>query len=115
MRNILCLMAVLAANIAFIEDIFSQEPADTIYHGGPILTINDSQPRAEAVAVKDGQILAVGNLADLQAHVNDNTESIDLQGRALLPGFIDSHGHVVFGGLQALSANLLAPPDGSTV
>jgi predicted amidohydrolase YtcJ len=36
----------------------------------------------------------------------------DLRGRAMLPGFVDSHGHVVMGGLQALSANLLAPPDG---
>ncbi len=46
------------------------------------------------------------------AHRGPHTEMIDLEGRALLPGFVDSHGHVVMGGLQALSANLLAPPDG---
>jgi predicted amidohydrolase YtcJ len=40
------------------------------------------------------------------------TQMIDLQGRTLLPGFVDAHGHVMMGGLQALSANLLAPPDG---
>jgi predicted amidohydrolase YtcJ len=40
------------------------------------------------------------------------TQLIDLKGRALLPGFVDAHGHMVMGGLQALSANLLAPPDG---
>jgi predicted amidohydrolase YtcJ len=36
---------------------------------------------------------------------------VDLKGRALVPGFVDAHGHIVNGGLQALSANLLAPPD----
>lgn len=90
----------------------SQDIADTVYTGGPILTMNDDQPTAEAVAVKDGRILAVGSLEDLTANRGDSTELYDLDGRAMLPGFVDSHGHVVMGGLQALSANLLAPPDG---
>jgi predicted amidohydrolase YtcJ len=88
------------------------EKADTIYSGGPILTIDDSAPRAEAVAVKAGRILAVGALSEIEALRGNETESFDLEGRTMLPGFVDSHGHVVFGGLQALSANLLAPPDG---
>ena len=92
--------------------IAAQEVADTIYTGGPILTIDDARPTAEAVAVRDGRILAVGDLADVSAHKGEGTKRFDLAGRTLLPGFVDSHGHVVFGGLQALSANLLAPPDG---
>jgi hypothetical protein len=80
--------------------------------GGPILTINDAAPRAEAVAVKDGRIIAVGALSDIDSHRGESTQTVDLAGRAMLPGFVDSHGHVVMGGLQALSANLLAPPDG---
>ncbi|MDE0588318.1 amidohydrolase [Halocynthiibacter sp. C4] len=92
--------------------VSAQDIADSIYMGGPILTINDEQPNAEAVAVKDGRVLAVGSLADLMEHQGDSTEVFDLEGRTMLPGFVDSHGHVVFGGLQALSANLLAPPDG---
>lgn len=91
----------------------AQEVADTIYTGGPVLTINDDQPAAEAVAVKDGRIIAVGDLAEVMTRQGDGTEIFDLDGRTMLPGFIDSHGHVVFGGLQALSANLLAPPDGA--
>lgn len=98
---------MLAAGAAW-----SQEIADTIYSGGPILTINDAQPSAEAVAVKDGRILAVGDLAAVSAHQGSETASFDLKGRAMLPGFVDSHGHVVMGGLQALSANMLSPPDG---
>ncbi|MDK3075578.1 amidohydrolase family protein [Sedimentitalea sp. JM2-8] len=90
----------------------AQEIADTIYTGGPILTINDDQPRAEAVAVKDGVIMAVGDLTAMLKLRNDTTQVFDLAGRTMVPGFVDSHGHMVFGGLQALSANLLAPPDG---
>jgi predicted amidohydrolase YtcJ len=89
------------------------EIADTIYLGGPILTINDKAPRAEAVAIADGLILAVGDRESIMTHQGDGTEIFDLEGRAMLPGFVDSHGHTVMGGLQALSANLLAPPDGA--
>ncbi|MBL4725324.1 MAG: amidohydrolase family protein, partial [Rhizobiaceae bacterium] len=92
--------------------VSAQEIADTIYQGGPIITINDDSPRAEAVAVADGKILAVGALAEIMPHKGENTKVFDLDGRTMLPGFVDSHGHVVMGGVQALSANLLAAPDG---
>ena len=91
---------------------WAQDMADTIYTGGPILTIDDALPVAEAVAVKDGTILAIGDLADLLSLQDASTEVFDLDGRTMLPGFVDSHGHTVLGGLQALSANLLPPPDG---
>ncbi|WP_234998859.1 amidohydrolase [Ruegeria sp. AU67] len=51
-------------------------------------------------------------MADVASLQGEETVAFDLAGRAMLPGFVDSHGHVVMGGLQALSANLLAPPDG---
>ncbi len=88
------------------------QSADRIWHGGPILTMDDSAMRAEAVAEAGGRIVAVGPKADVMKLKGPRTELIDLQGRTLLPGFIDPHGHMVVGGLQALSANLLAPPDG---
>jgi hypothetical protein len=86
--------------------------ADRIWTGGPILTMNDKAMRAEAVAETGGRIVAVGSRAAVMRHRGAQTEVIDLQGRTLLPGFADAHGHVMMGGLQALSANLLAPPDG---
>ncbi|MEM6577235.1 MAG: amidohydrolase family protein [Pseudomonadota bacterium] len=105
-------MSCLAFLFLIPLSAMAQEIADTIYSGGPILTINDAQPRAEAVAVADGRILAVGDLADLLTYQGPDTDVFDLNGRAMLPGFVDSHGHAVMGGLQALSANLLPPPDG---
>jgi predicted amidohydrolase YtcJ len=86
--------------------------ADHIWTGGPILTMNDNAMRAEAVAEAGGRILAVGTRADVMKMKGPKTRLVDLKGRTLLPGFVDAHGHVMLGGLQALSANLLAPPDG---
>jgi predicted amidohydrolase YtcJ len=87
-------------------------PAEAIYSGGPILTMNDAQPTAEAVAVRGGRILAVGSRAEVEATRGPGTRSVNLEGRAMLPGFVDPHGHVVLVGLQAISANLLPAPDG---
>ncbi|MCU0919940.1 MAG: amidohydrolase family protein, partial [Burkholderiaceae bacterium] len=86
--------------------------AERIWTGGPILTMNDKALRAEAVAEAGGRIVAVGSRAAVMKHRGPQTQVIDLQGRTLLPGFVDAHGHMMIGGLQALGANLLAPPDG---
>jgi len=86
--------------------------ADVIYHGGPVITIDEAQPVVEALAVKDGLIAAVGSRDEVLALRGPGTEVVDLAGRPLLPGFFDSHGHAYMIGLQALSANLLPPPDG---
>jgi hypothetical protein len=88
--------------------------ADTIYFGGEIVTVNDAQSTVEAIAVKEGRILALGSLADIQkAHKGGSTRSIDLHGHTLLPGFVDGHVHVMGLGPQAVGANLLASPDGT--
>lgn len=86
--------------------------ADTIYSGGPIITLDDKNPRVEAVAVKGGVILAAGSNAEVMPLKGANTRMVDLEGRTMLPGFVDSHGHISLGGLQAIAANLLAAPDG---
>ena len=88
------------------------EVADAIYFGGPIVTIDDANPTVEAVAVREGRIQAVGALAELESLAGPDTQRVDLKGRTLAPGFIDGHVHVNGLGLQAVGANLLAPPDG---
>jgi predicted amidohydrolase YtcJ len=86
--------------------------ADLIYSGGPIITVNDAQPTAEAVAVRGGRILAIGTRDQVQATRGPGTRMVNLEGRTLLPGFVDPHGHVAMVGLQAVGANLLPAPDG---
>jgi predicted amidohydrolase YtcJ len=74
--------------------------------------VHDAQPSADALAVKDGRILRVGAQAEVMALRGATTQVVDLGGRTMLPGFIDAHGHVFNVGVQAVAANLLAPPDG---
>ena len=104
--------ALLAA-LALVPAAVLAQPADAIWTGGPIVTVNDAQPSAEAVAVRGGKIVGVGARADIERRFRGpKTERIDLKGRTLLPGFIDGHGHMSMVGLQAVTANALPPPDG---
>lgn len=67
--------------------------ADLLISGGPILTMDKVRPRAEAVAIREGRILAVGSEDELRSLTGRKTETVDLQGRTLLPGLIDPHMH----------------------
>ncbi|WP_078085484.1 amidohydrolase [Microbulbifer mangrovi] len=89
------------------------ETADTIFHNGTIITINDTQPEAEAIAIRDGKIIAVGKRAEVFKSASSDTQKVDLAGKTMLPGFFDSHGHAWMIGFQSLTANLLPPPDGN--
>ena len=86
--------------------------ADTLYTGGDIITMRGPQPEmAEALAVNDGTILFVGPLAEAKAHVGPATTTIDLAGKTLLPGFIDTHGHFVYFGKNLVDADLFGCSD----
>jgi predicted amidohydrolase YtcJ len=86
--------------------------ADIIYINAEVVTVNDEQPTAEAVAVKDGRILAVGSKEEMKNYQNETTEVIDLNGGVMVPGFIDAHGHFLQQGLAKIVADLLPAPDG---
>jgi predicted amidohydrolase YtcJ len=106
----LIVSALLAAEMPTVG--VAQDIADEIWFGGPILTMNEAGDSVDAVAVKNGIILAVGSSEDMTDHKDENTEMIDLDGKTMLPGFVDAHGHVFMIGVQALSANIQAAPDG---
>ncbi len=71
----------------------SDRPADAMFTGGPILTMASDRHRPEAVAVRDGRIVAVGGRDELAGLVGAATEAVDLAGRTLMPGLIDAHMH----------------------
>jgi len=99
---------------AFAQAKSSPHPsADSIYFNGKIYTVNTQQPWAEAVAVKNGKIVEVGNLADLKKWQGKNTKAQNLNGKMMLPGFIDSHVHPVMGGayVRSLSLDTFATPE----
>ncbi len=93
-----------------------ENPADAIYFHGDIITMEGNAPvYAETVAIKKGRIVFVGSEAEARKMEGDSTVRVDLEGRTLLPGFIDAHGHLTNAGFQASVANLLPPPDGTGV
>ena len=85
----------------------------TMYYGGDILTMEGDEPTyAEALVQREGKIVFVGSKADALKRFEGKAEEIDLQGKTLVPGFFDAHAHFYGFGAQAVTANLLASPDG---
>ena len=75
--------------------------ADLVVVNGRVLTMDDDNPVAEAVAVKDGVIVAIGNRASIEELKGPTTKVVDAQGGSVLPGFIEAHMHL-FGGAAEL-------------
>jgi predicted amidohydrolase YtcJ len=71
------------------------EPADIIFFNGNLVTIDPSQPHAEAIAIRSGLILAVGSNEHVLAYHDPSSIMIDLDGQTLMPGFIDGHTHIL--------------------
>ncbi len=105
--------AIAAAAAAAGLLALSPARADTtIYSGGPILTMNDAQPKAEAIAVRDGRILAVGTRAAVEAKAGADAKTVDLGGKTLMPAFLDAHSHFINALAIMNQANVSAPPVG---
>jgi predicted amidohydrolase YtcJ len=86
----------------------------TMYYGGDIITMEgDSAQYAEALVEKDGKILFVGAKDEAMKQAGEGHQMVDLKGQTLVPGFIDGHAHFFGMGGQAITANLLAYPDGN--
>jgi len=83
-----------------------------VYRGGPILTMDAGGRVVEALAVEGGHIAAAGSEAELRPWIEGGARVVDLGGHALLPGFIDAHGHFPGAGIFALVADLNSPPIG---
>lgn len=79
---------------------------ETLYHSGRILTMVDQDDAPEAVLVREGRIAAVGPLHQVRAAASVQTETVDLEGRTLMPSFIDSHGHLLQHGVLASLVDL---------
>lgn len=84
----------------------NESPADVILTGARVHTVNPAQPRAEAVAVTGGRIIAVGSDADIRSHAGPKTLAFDLTGKMLVPGFQDSHAHPPAGGCERFQCDL---------
>jgi predicted amidohydrolase YtcJ len=93
------LKSVSAASLLPLE----QTRAELILHHGNIITVDDRQPKAEAVAIAGGRLFAVGSNDDVLNLATAATRKIDLEGKTVVPGFIDAHTHLGYSGLRHLT------------
>lgn len=97
----LCMILSLAASIAG-----AQTAADTIYYNGKIVTMWANQPTVQAVAIRGGRFLAVGSTAEVLKTAGPSTRKIDLAGKSVLPGIIESHVHPIGAALSEIDGPL---------
>lgn len=92
LRVLLLLSVVLFAVVPTAAD----QPADVVFLGGNVVTSDTLRPEVEALAIRSGRIVAVGDIEEVLAFKGPDTEVVDLNGRAVLPGFIEAHTHPIF-------------------
>jgi hypothetical protein len=93
-----------AAYLALRDGPRQTPPADLVLRGGRLVTLDDRVPEAQALAARDGRIVAVGSDAEIAEHIGPSTQVIDLNGQFAMPGFIEGHGH--FTGIGEYQRNL---------
>ena len=97
---------VFVAILVFSGACAEVEVADLVLRNGNIVTVDEAAPEAQALAVLDGRILALGSDSEIDAYVGSGTQVIDLEGRTAIPGFIEGHAHFTGVGNANLQLNL---------
>ena len=92
----------LVSIVAMAADKAKDVKANVVYRNGFIYTVDGVRSRAEAFAVKDGKFVAVGSNEDMKAFIGENTKTVDLKGKMVMPGLVDTHIHALRGALTAL-------------
>src|SRR4051812_48467811 len=99
-------VAFLSA-FALTRTVVAQQPSkdavetrERIFFNGRVFTADPVNLYAEAVGVRGSRVFAVGSLADVLSRASSNADRVDLGGKTLLPGFIDSHMHAIDGGIR---------------
>jgi predicted amidohydrolase YtcJ len=106
MKAFVSLLVVLLSALVLSPTTARVQPADLVFKNGNIYTASDSQPKAEAVAVKADRIVFVGSNRDVQKYVATNTRVVDLNGKTMLPGMTDAHHHLSGVGFREMTLNL---------
>jgi predicted amidohydrolase YtcJ len=102
-----CFIFFLAFMLAIPYGCAKKEPASLVLKNGKIVTVDESMPEAEAVAVRDDVIVAVGSDKEIAAYIGADTQVIDLEGKLAIPGFVESHGHFTSIGRAKMQLDLM--------
>lgn len=114
-KNVLVVLLALLVGIGVLIKIAirtPEPPEHQVFINGDILTMDGANRVVEAISIRGEFIEALGSTEDMMALVDAGTEVVDLRGRAMLPGFIDAHGHFPGSGMAAIGAVLNSPPIG---
>jgi predicted amidohydrolase YtcJ len=99
------MLGLVSCSVAMAQEA-NVPPADLVFERGAIYTVDATRRWAEAVAIRGGRIVYVGTDAGVARWIGPQTQRIDLAGKMLLPGFHDSHVHLVGGGIELNECNL---------
>jgi predicted amidohydrolase YtcJ len=102
----LIIAAVAAALLCFLPVGAQVESADLIFRNGNVYTVNERQPRAEAIAIKGDRVIFVGSNAEVKKYEGKGTRVVDLRGKTVVPGMTDAHNHLIGVGLREMTLNL---------
>lgn len=100
--RLFCIFTFFLSTLALAQN----QAVEIIFINGKLWTVDKSRPTAEAVAVLNGRILAVGSTKEISSHIGKGTKVVDLKGKSMLPGFIDNHTHFLSGGFQLQNVDL---------
>ncbi len=110
MQLLRTLQLIFAVFISLLIFTSCEEPqsksADFVFINGNVTTMNESMPHAEAIAIKGDTIQNVGSNADIESMIGKNTRVVDLHGKFVIPGFIESHAHFLSLGNSKMILNL---------
>jgi predicted amidohydrolase YtcJ len=106
-RHYLVLLIVTTFSIVQTDSSLSAQESsrERIFFHAKVFTGDAENPYAEAVAIRGDKIIAVGGFPEVAKSLSENAERVDLEGKSLFPGFIDSHSHSIDGGLSLISAD----------
>lgn len=97
---------VVSALVVMLGCSVETPVADLVVQGGTIYTVDESNPEVEAVAVKDGLIIFTGSQSEVAPYIAEETKVINLDGKVMTPGFIETHGHLMGLGHSELNLDL---------
>ena len=99
-------LAILCGLASAQPIVMGADPADLVLRDGVVVTMDRNRPRAESVACRGGEIVAVGTVGEMDKLIGETTRVVELNGRMLSPGFIEGHGHFVALGSSKLILDL---------
>lgn len=101
------IILIISMICLFLSCVHKEKAADLVLMKGKIVTVDDTKPEAQALAVKGDVIIAVGSNKEIKPYITEKTKVIDLEGKLAIPSFIDAHGHFISLGQSKIILNLM--------